>query len=185
MLAEAGVRALSYRTVKRRLPGYAKQEWRDRLSGACAAAAQLGPSALMLYDVTTLWFETDTGDGFRAPGFSKERRLEPQIAVGLLTDAAGAPLMVDAFEGNRAETRTMIPDHAVSSKPTGSSGGTAIADAGMMSEQNLEDIENAGWSPSCWREATRGALCNQSVSLSSLLCKAVGFGHRWGLIRSG
>jgi hypothetical protein len=52
VLAEAGVRALSYRTVKRRLPGYAKPEWRNRLSGACAAAAQLGPSALVLYDVT-------------------------------------------------------------------------------------------------------------------------------------
>ena len=35
-------------------------------------------------------FETDTGDGFREPGFSKERRLEPQITVGLLTDASGA-----------------------------------------------------------------------------------------------
>jgi hypothetical protein len=39
------------------------------LSGACAARADLGPSALLLYDVTTLWFETDTGDGFREPGF--------------------------------------------------------------------------------------------------------------------
>jgi hypothetical protein len=28
------------------------------------------------------------------PGFSKERRLEPQITVGLLTDQAGFPLMV-------------------------------------------------------------------------------------------
>ena len=83
VLAEAGMRALSYRTVKRRLPGYAEPEWRDRLSGACAAAAGLGPSALVLYDVTTLWFETDTGDGFREPGFSKERRLDPQITVGL------------------------------------------------------------------------------------------------------
>jgi hypothetical protein len=45
----------------------------------------------------------DTGDGFREPGFSKERRLDPQITVGLLTDATGMPLMIDAFEGNRAE----------------------------------------------------------------------------------
>ena len=91
------------------------------------ARAPLGPSALVLYDVTTLWFETDTGDGFREPGFSKERRLEPQITVGLLTDASGAPLMVDAFEGNRAETRTMIPithNHTSSSscRRTGSPG---------------------------------------------------------------
>jgi hypothetical protein len=48
-----------------------------------------------LYDVTTLWFDTDTGDGFREPGFSKERRLDPQITVGLLTDATGMPLMIE------------------------------------------------------------------------------------------
>ena len=35
--------------------------------------------------------------------------MEPQITVGLLTDAGGAPLMLDAFEGNTAETKTMIP----------------------------------------------------------------------------
>lgn len=53
----------------------------------------------------------------------KERRLEPQITVGLLTDASGAPLMVDAFEGNTAETRTMIPIiREPSSRPTASPG---------------------------------------------------------------
>jgi hypothetical protein len=49
-----------------------------------------------------LYFETDEGDGFREPGFSKERRLDPQITIGLLTDASGFPLMVHAFEGNMA-----------------------------------------------------------------------------------
>jgi Transposase DDE domain len=146
VLAEAGVRALSYRTVKRRLPGYATPEWRDRLSGVCAAAADLGPSALILYDVTTLWFETDTGDGFREPGFSKERRLDPQITVGLLTDASGMPLMIDAFEGNRAETKTMIPLVQRFVAAHGIVGVTVVADAGMMSEANLADIEGAGWS---------------------------------------
>ena len=146
VLAEAGVRALSYRTVKRRLPSYAKPEWRNRLSGACAAAAQLGPSALVLYDVTTLWFETDTGDGFREPGFSKERRLDPQITVGLLTDVTGMPLMIDAFEGNRAETKTIIPLVQRFVSAHGIAGVTVVADAGMMSETNLAEIEDAGWS---------------------------------------
>lgn len=53
------------------------------------------------YDVSTLYFETDAGDGFREPGFSKERRLEPQITIGLLTDHTGFPLMVEAFEETR------------------------------------------------------------------------------------
>ena len=43
----------------------------------------------MLYYVTTLYFETDTSEGFREPGFSKERRLELPITIGVLTDAHG------------------------------------------------------------------------------------------------
>ena len=100
VLVEAGIESVSYATVKRRLQRYADDAWRRDLAAACAAHAALGPTSLVLYDVSTLYFETDTGDGFREPGFSKERRLEPQITIGLLTDAAGFPLMVEAFEGN-------------------------------------------------------------------------------------
>jgi hypothetical protein len=102
VLEEAGLAAVSYRTVKRRLPVYAEEPWRQRLSAACAAHAGLGPASLMLYDVSTLYFETDAGDGFREPGFSKERRLDPQITIGLLTDQSGFPLMVSAFETSDA-----------------------------------------------------------------------------------
>jgi hypothetical protein len=106
VLEEAGVVPASYPTVCRRLRVYAKDSWRERLSAACVARAGLGPASLVLYDVSTLYFETDAGDGFREPGFSKERRLEPQITIGLLTDQAGFPLMVSAFEGNKAETKS-------------------------------------------------------------------------------
>ena len=109
VLAETGVEPVDYRTVTRRLPVIAKPAVRQALSAACAARAGLGPASLVLYDVSTLYFETDTGDGFREPGFSKERRLEPQITIGLLTDATGFPLAVEAFEGNKAETATMLP----------------------------------------------------------------------------
>jgi hypothetical protein len=109
VLEEAGVDAVSYPTLNRRLSTYAQDSWRRRLAAACAAHAALGPASLVLYDVSTLYFETDAGDGFREPGFSKERRLEPQITIGLLTDVTGFPLMVQAFEGNKAETRTMEP----------------------------------------------------------------------------
>ena len=86
-----------------------RRTWRQRLSAACAAHARLGPASLVLYDVSTLYFETDRGDGFREPGFSKERRLEPQITIGLLTGQDRFPLMVSAIEGNKVETKTMLP----------------------------------------------------------------------------
>ena len=95
-----------------------------------------GRPSLVLYDVTTLYFETDAGDGFREPGFSKERRLEPQITLGLLTDAAGFPLTVEAFEGNKAETATMLPVINAFKTAHQLTDVTVVADAGMISEAN-------------------------------------------------
>jgi hypothetical protein len=144
VLGEVGVDAASYRTVKRRLPTYAGAEFRQRLAAACAARAALGPAALVLYDVSTLYFETDQADGFREPGFSKERRLEPQITIGLLTDAAGFPLMVEAFEGNRAETHTMLPTIRAFMAAHALSNVTVVADAGMVSQANRVALAAAG-----------------------------------------
>lgn len=146
VLEEVGVPAASYRTMKRRLPVYATAGWRESLAAACARQAELGPASLVLFDVTTLYFETDAGDGFRESGFSKERRLEPQITVGLLTDAAGFPLMVNAFEGNRAETTTMLPTIKAFMAAHGLRDVVIVADAGMVSDNNMKAIEAEGLS---------------------------------------
>jgi hypothetical protein len=146
VLEEAGLAPASYPTVNRRLPVYARDAWRQRLSAACAAHARLGRATLVLYDVTTLYFETDEGDGFRESGFSKERRLEPQITVGLLTGADGFPLMVSAFEGNRAETKTMLPVIQAFMTAHDLPDVTVVADAGMVSDANQKAIEEAGLS---------------------------------------
>jgi hypothetical protein len=146
VLDEAGVPPPSYRTITRRLPVFAHPSWRQRLAAACAAHAGLGPASLVLYDVSTLYFETDTGDGFREPGFSKERRLEPQITIGLLTDQAGFPLMIEAFEGNKAETLTMLPTIRAFMAAHDLPDVTVVADAGMISAANQKAIEDAGLS---------------------------------------
>jgi len=144
VLDEVGIPTPSYRTIVRRLPGYAKPAWRSKIAAACAAHVRLGPATLVLYDVTTLYFETDDADEFRIPGFSKERRLEPQITVGLLTDARGFPLQIGAFEGNKAETKTILPVVQAFQVAHGLPDVTVVADAGMLSEQNLKELEDAG-----------------------------------------
>jgi hypothetical protein len=144
VLEEIGIAAPSYPTINRRLPSYATQQWRQRLAAACAVHVGLGPATLVIYDVTTLYFEIDEGDGFREPGFSKERRLEPQITVGLLTDARGFPLMINAFEGNKAETKTILPVIAAFAAAHQIPEVIVVADAGMLSEANLADLEDAG-----------------------------------------
>jgi transposase len=110
------------------------------------AQARLGPASPVLYDVSTLYFKTDAGDGFGEPGFSKERRLDPQITIGLLTDAAGFPLMVNAFEGNTAETNTMVPTIRSFMTAHHLTDVTVVADAGMMPAANQKAIEEAGLS---------------------------------------
>jgi hypothetical protein len=120
VLEEAGLAPVPYRTVTRRLRVFAKDTFRQQISAACAAHARLGRASLVLYDVSTLYFETDEGDGFRESGFSKERRLEPQITIGLLTGADGFPLMVSAFE-----TSDAFSCQAAIAWPAGAGGGKA------------------------------------------------------------
>ncbi len=143
MLEETGVESTAYGTLKRRLPVFAKPEFRQALSAACAVHARLGPASLVLYDVTTLHFETEVGDGFREPGFFKERRLDPQITVGLLTDASGLLLNVAAFEGKRAETATMVPVINAFKAAHQLSEVTVVADAGMISKANQVALDAA------------------------------------------
>jgi hypothetical protein len=61
VLEEAGVAPASCATLKRRLPAYPKDSWRQAVAASCAAHAGLGPASLVLYDVSTLYFETDAG----------------------------------------------------------------------------------------------------------------------------
>jgi hypothetical protein len=114
----------------------AGDSWRQQISAAYAARAGLCQTGLVPYDVSTLYLETDAGDGFREPEFSKERRLDLKIMFGLLRDQAGFPLMVSAFEGNTAETKTMLPVIQSFRTPHPLPDVTVAADAGMASEAN-------------------------------------------------
>lgn len=144
VLQEIGEAPVSYATLKRRLPGFADPAFRQGLARAFAAQVDLGPKALVLYDVSTLYFEAEEGDGFREPGFSKERRIDPQITIGLLTDAHGFPLMVNAFAGNMAETKTMLPVIEAFKVAHNLQDVTVVADAGMLSYDNRMALMASG-----------------------------------------
>jgi transposase len=76
---------------------------------------------------------------------SKERRIEPQIMVGLLVDEKGFPLGLNSFEGNKVETKTMLPVLKDFRAKCGVKELTVVADAGMMSASNLDELEDAGF----------------------------------------
>jgi transposase len=99
----------------------------------------------VLYDVTTLYFEIQEEDDYRKPGMSKERRLEPQIIIGLLVDQNGFPLGLHSFEGNKAETKTILPVIEAFKAQHGLTKVTVVADAAMLSATNLATLTEAGY----------------------------------------
>ena len=91
----------------------------------------------MLYDVTTLYFEAEKEDDLRKVGYSKERRVDPQIVVGLLVDRRGFPLEIGCYEGNTAEQTTIIPIIKAFQARHRIENMVVVADAGMLSAENL------------------------------------------------
>ncbi len=111
--------------------------------------------AVVFYDVTTLYFETDEEDedtykepGLRKKGFSKDHRGDlPQVVVGLTVDGGGFPLDFQVYEGNTYEGHTLIDgigsiQRKLSLKPSDL---TVIADAGMLSQANITVLEESGY----------------------------------------
>lgn len=136
-----------FRTLFRALGRCEQRDYRQKLASACLAhATRSGTLGLVLYDVTTLHFEAEHEDSLRKVGMSKERRVDPQIQVGLLVDPSGFPLEVHCFEGNTAETSTLLPVLEAFRERHKSADLVVVADAGMLSARNLNAIEDAGMS---------------------------------------
>jgi len=96
------------------------------------------------YDVTTLYFESESEDDLRRIGFSKEGKLaRPQIQLGLFTTLEGYPLSYEVYEGNKYEGHTLVDILAkfqerfqLKNKPI------VVADRGMLTNANLAFLEN-------------------------------------------
>ncbi len=144
VLKDLGQDPASYTTMRRTLARAQQRGYRDHIATCCFAhASTSGDVSLVLYDVTTLYFEAEKEDDLRKVGFSKERRVDPQIVVGLLVDRGGFPLEIGCFEGNKAETATIVPIIKAFQARHGLADMVVVADAGMLSATNLRDLDEA------------------------------------------
>ncbi len=91
---------------------YAAMDWLLGLQPTIEAALakrHLSEGTLVLYDVTSTYFEGRTCQ-LAKRGHSRDgKRDKLQIVVGLLTDAEGCPVAVEVFEGNTADPKTVAP----------------------------------------------------------------------------
>ena len=145
VLADLGRKAASDKTMRRTLARCAGRGYRDKVAELCFAHARAsGDVSLVLYDVTTLYFEAEHEDALRKVGYSKERRVDPQVVVGLLVDRHGFPLEIGCYEGDKAEKHTILPVIRQFQARHGLEAVVVVADAGMLSAANLDDLDDAG-----------------------------------------
>jgi len=136
--------ATTYRTLPKLIQHKKEVE---NLAVAVATKTLEESLSLVLYDVTTLYFETHAeDDDLRKRGFSKDHKEnQPQIVIGLLVTTSGFPVGYEVFHGKTFEGDTMlqvIKDFATKyAIPTP----VVVADAAMISAKNVIALEQAGF----------------------------------------
>lgn len=100
---------------------------------------------MVFYDVTTLYFETFEEDELRKNGFSKDNKSQqPQVLIALLVTKEGFPIAYELFSGNTFEGHTIIPVIKDFIKRNGVKAFTVVADAAMISAENIEQLTQHG-----------------------------------------
>jgi transposase len=93
---------------------------------------------LILFDVTTLYFESAKQDELRKFGYSKDAKFnDVQIVLSLLVNRDGCPVGVDIFPGNTYEGHTLITGIKKLKNTYKLNKIIIVADRGINSSQNL------------------------------------------------
>ena len=106
-------------------------------------------NTLVLYDVTSSYFEGRTCPLARR-GYSRDhRRGTLQIVIGLLCNRAGCPVAVEVFPGNTADPATVAPQVQKLRERFGLERVVLVGDRGMLTDarirEELEPVEGVSW----------------------------------------
>ena len=103
------------------------------------------PIDLLLFDVTTLYFESQKSDGLRENGYSKDHKIgEVQVVLALATTSNGSPIGYHLFPGNTAEVKTLLTCIKKWREDFKITNTIVVADRAMLSETNLALMESEG-----------------------------------------
>jgi transposase len=95
--------------------------------------------SLVLYDLTSVYFEGKGPEGLGAYGYSRDHREDrPQILLAVATDPQGVPIHLEVLRGNRADTTTLQGLLATLQRRFGLEQAIFVFDNGMSSTINLE-----------------------------------------------
>jgi Transposase DDE domain len=130
------------------------------------ARRHLREGTLVLYDVSSSYFE-----GHSCPlaqlGYSRDgRRGTPQIVYGLLCDRRGCPVAVEVFEGSLHDDKTLPAQLDTLRKRFGLASVIVVSDRGMVTKANLERLRTDG--DTAWITALRAPQVKKLVTDGAL-----------------
>ena len=125
---------------------YAAMDWllarQDKIQKKLAAR-HLSPGGLVLYDLSSSYFEGSTCPLAKL-GYNRDgQRGLLQVNYGLLTDARGCPVAVSVHEGNVADSQTLLPQVAQLRADFGIAQLVMVGDRGMIGQKAIEQMGTA------------------------------------------
>jgi transposase len=130
---------------------YAAMDWLLQRQGTIQkklAARHLSAGSLVLYDLSSSYFEGTTCPLAKL-GYSRDRRRGTlQVNYGLLTDVRGCPVAVSVHEGNTADSQTFLPEVQRLRIDFGIERMVMVGDRGMIAQKAIDamrDTDGMGW----------------------------------------
>jgi transposase len=112
------------------------------------AARHLSPGGLVLYDISSSYFEGTTCP-LAKRGYNRDgKRDKLQVNYGLVTDGRGCPVAVSVFAGNINDTTTFLPEVTRLRERFGLRELVIVGDRGMIAQTaiyNLKSVDGLSW----------------------------------------
>lgn len=123
---------------------YAAMDWlldRQERIEATLAKRHLSEDALVLYDLSSSYFEGSTCP-LGALGHNRDgKKGKLQVNYGLLTDDRGCPVAVSVFKGNTVDTQTLLPQVQRVQAQFGIERLAIVGDRGMISQTQIDELK--------------------------------------------
>ncbi len=108
------------------------------------AARHLENGGLVLYDLSSSYFEGETCP-LAKRGYSRDgKRGTLQVNYGLLTDQRGCPVAVSVYEGSTGDAKTLLPAATKCREDFKLDSMVIVGDRGMIGKKQIEELRDAG-----------------------------------------
>jgi len=152
---------------------YAAMDWllpRQNKIEEQLARRHLADGTLVLYDVTSSYFEGRTCPLAKLGHNRDGKKGKLQIVIGLLCSREGRPVAVEVFDGNTGDPTTVVPQIEKIRERFGLTRVVLVGDRGMITSarirEDLATVEGLGWITAIRAPAIRTLLRKGAVERS-------------------